>query len=144
MPHGSKILAIIAVVLIFFNSGSAARSAEADEAVGVAQTIMTAIIQKEFDAVWDQTSDWYKKRVGIQKQAFVANWALSRQIFAPLKSSNIIDVQFTTSDPTGYIGKIYTVTFLNEYENGKTYERVVLTEEGGKFRLSNFFGAEAK
>jgi hypothetical protein len=126
------------------NAPVVARSAEADEAVSAAQNIMTAIVKRDFDTLWNETSVWYKNKVGIKKPAYVASWALSRQSFAPLKSSDLIDVQFSTSDPSGYVGKMYVVTFLNEYENGKTYERVVLFEESGKFRLSNFVGAPAQ
>src|SRR5262245_19518495 len=87
----------IAVVLALFNLAGKARSAEADEAVSAAQNIMNIIVKKDFDALWNETSDWYKNKVGMKKPAYIANWALSRQGFAPLKNSDLIDVQFNTS-----------------------------------------------
>jgi len=138
------IATIVVVVFAFFNVTDEVHSAEADEVVSVAQNVMSAISNKDFETVWNETSNWYKNKMGVKKAPYVAGWALSRQPFAPLKKSDIIDVQFSTSDPSGYVGKIYTITFLNEYENAKTYERVVLTEEDGKFRLSNFMGAPAQ
>ena len=105
---------------------------------------MTAIAKRDFDTLWNETSEWYKGKVGINKKAYVAGWAIGRQGFALLKTTEVIDVQIVQGDPSGFAGKVYSVTFLNEYENGKTYERLILFQEGEKMRLANFIGAPAQ
>ena len=41
---------------------------------------------------------------------------------------------------SGFKGEIYGFNFLNKYENGKFYERiVVIKEEDGMFRISGIW-----
>ena len=69
---------------------------------------------------------------------------MSRYSIGKLKSSKVVDVSYSTSDQaTGFKGKIYAVNFANSYETGNSYERIVVVEEGGRFRMSGFFGVPA-
>jgi hypothetical protein len=116
-------------------------AAEQDDAINAARAIMASIGQRDFDKLWDETADWYKQKTGLQKPSFMANWAFSRQAFGTLKSSSVIDSASTEHDPSGIQGKFYSVTFQNTYDFGDAYERVVLMQENGKFKLVNFYSA---
>jgi hypothetical protein len=119
-------------------------SAERDDAEAAARRIMKLLGDKNFETLWEQTSDWYKSKIGNNKVSFVANFSISRYPIGRLKSSTIIDVQPFSSDPsTGFTGKGYAVTFQNSYETGNSYERIVVIEENGKFKMAGAWGVPA-
>jgi hypothetical protein len=126
------------------NLESVASSAEKDDVTAAANAIMEAIGQRDYDKVWDLSADWYKERTKVNKQSFVANWALTRQALGTPKSTSVIHTNVTMNDPVGYQGKIFTVTFKNEYGVGSYYERAVLIHENGKYKLTNFWSAPAQ
>jgi TIR domain/Protein of unknown function (DUF4019) len=115
------------------------------KATAAATAIITSLAEKNYQRLWDeQTSKWLKERMDNNRESFLANIALIRAPTGPLKSSKVIDVGFTTTDPnSGFKGKIYTVNFSTSYETGNFYERIVVIEEDGRFLMSGFNGAPA-
>jgi hypothetical protein len=133
---------IIAIVITLTGQATAD---EKDDATGAARTIMNVIAQKNFGKLWDQlTSDVYRKYTGNSREAFVANFTISRVSIGNLKSSKILDIQISPSDQIAlYNGKIYSITFQNSYDTGNTYEKIVVIEENGAFKLGGLWGAPA-
>jgi len=111
------------------------------EVVAAAKTDMGLIAKKDFEALWEQTSNFYKNWARIDEDTFVARWTLSRQAVGDLIGSKVIDVLVNPSNVQGYSGNIYTVTFMNTYPAGDAYEFLVLIKENGSFKLSNYGGA---
>jgi hypothetical protein len=111
---------------------------ERQDAIAAAKAIMASLTEKSYQHLWDeQTSNWFKQR--INKDSFLANVTMGRFQVGKVKTSKVIDVTFTTTDPgSGFRGKIYTVNFSNSYETGDFYERIVVIEEGGRFLMSGF------
>lgn len=131
------------MVLALLCASAPAIADEREDATTAAKAIMASLAEKNYQRLWDeQTSKWFKERIG--KESFLANITMGRSPIGKLKSSKVIDVGFTTTDPgSGFKGKIYTVNFSTSYETGNFYERIVVIEEGGRFLMSGFNGAPA-
>jgi hypothetical protein len=133
------------MVLALLCTPVAAMADEREDAMAAAKAIMASLAEKNYQRLWDeQTSNWLKERMGNNRESFLANTTMTRFPVGKLKSSKVIDVGFTTTDPgSGFKGKIYTVNFSNSYETGNSYERIVVIEEGGRFLMSGFGGVPA-
>ena len=132
---------MVLALLVF--ASMPAMADEREDATAAAKAIMTSLAEKNYQRLWDeQTSKWFKERIG--KESFLANITMGRSPIGKLKSSKVIDVGLTTTDPaSGFKGKIYTVNFSTSYETGNFYERIVVIEEDGRFLMSGFNGAPA-
>jgi len=135
------LVAFILAALTFMSLVDASNSTEQDDAIKAARVIMASIGDRNFDKLWDETADYYKDRSGMKKPSFLANWTITRQQYGLLNDSTVLDTTMTTTDPAIPNRKVFTVTFVNTYAWGKAYERIVLVEENGKYRLTNFFSA---
>jgi hypothetical protein len=133
------------VLALLVSASMPAMADEREDATAAAKTVMASLAEKNYQRLWDdQTSNWFKERIGNNKDSFLANVTMSRFQVGKLKSSKVIDVGFTTTDPgSGFKGKIYTVNFSNAYETGNFYERIVVIEESGRFLMSGFQGVPA-
>ena len=133
---------VLALGLVILSGG--AWSDERQSAIDASQGIMTSLSEGRYRLLWDtQISQFFKDL--MTEEAFVANMSMGRSQLGKLVGSKIIDVQYTEHDPaSGYKGNIYSTTFLNAYEIGGFYERiVVLKESDGTYRLSGIWGSPA-
>ncbi|MGE7472002.1 DUF4019 domain-containing protein [Bosea sp. NPDC003192] len=133
-------IGIIWTVLFSFAAANAADTdANRKEAFTAAREIMVIIGDKQFEKLWDKKiSDWFKSK-SSGKQSFVASLTMGRANMGALKKAEIIDAGYAAQD-SGYTGDIYYVNFSNEYDNAKSYERVVLIKEGQEWKVSGLFG----
>jgi hypothetical protein len=142
--HYASVFALAFLILLLLPQVEAARSAEQDDAVAAARNCMNALGHKDYNRLWDLTSDWAKTRMGNNKASYIANWTIQRQAIGTLQTSTVLDVELLPGDPgTGYIGKVYWVTFQNAYSTGNAYEKIAVIPENGTFKMSGNVGAPA-
>ena len=135
---------LLAMSLIFAFSRPAI-AGDQDDALKAAKEILISLQQKKFETIWDtQTSEFFKSKT--TKNSFIANMTLGRQQLGTPKESKFVDMAYAQSDPpTGFKGEIYAFNYLNTYEAGNFYERIVVVKEkDGRFRLSGLWGAPAQ
>jgi len=139
-----QLLAFVFAMLLGF-APSYALADERDDAVAAARGIMDALAKGQFKDIWQtKTSKFFKEKVPSE-ETFLMNLSMGRNPLGAIKSSQLIDVAFSTTDPgSGYTGRIYAVTFKNSYPAGSFYERiVVIRESDGLFRMSGVWGTPA-
>ena len=106
---------------------------------------MTSIQDNQFQRLWDTQMSAYVKSLG-NRESFIANWTFWRAQLGAVRGSKLIATAYSQDDAlTGRKGQIYTFDYLNSYDRGDRYLRIVLEKENdGVFRMGGFWNTPAK
>lgn len=129
---------------IFALVASASFAGDKEEAEKAAKQILASLKGKSYDVLWEtQMSDFFKSK--MTKDSFLANMTIGRQPLGDLTTSKLVDMSYSQMDhATGTKGEIYVFNYLNTYNVGKFYERIVVIKEAdGNFRLAGLWGSPA-
>jgi hypothetical protein len=146
MKWMTRIAAFFVLIAAIAGMTMPALAAEQDDATAATDEIMSLLASRQFSVIWDQKTSAWMKQQAINRDAFMANLTMGRAQLGSLVSSRFITSEFATQDPgSGTTGRIYANTYLNEYNVGKFYERIVVIKEAdGRFRLSGLWGSPAQ
>ncbi|TGQ74466.1 DUF4019 domain-containing protein [Mesorhizobium sp. M00.F.Ca.ET.186.01.1.1] len=133
--------ALVVALLVSFGAISSAYADERDDATEEATTIVKLLGAKKYREVWEQHAGTIFMKYGTE-ESFVAYHTMGRVQLAEQTHTQVVAVDASNYDPgTQFSGKIYAVTFLNQYGSTKLYERVVVFLDGSSFKLGGYFVA---
>ena len=121
--------------------------ARADDVAGAraaAAAFRRAVSNQRYDEAYELLSDLYKEKTNTSKATFVRNMRNGRATVGEPKSAADLAYAVAENDPvTGYKGKMYSFDYKAVYEKGAFFERMVIINESGRYRIGGLWSNPA-
>lgn len=116
---------------------------EQEDADSAAKQVLDLLTSAQFPKLWDSQASKHLKKT-VKRDDFLRDMQIGRANIGKLQDSQLVKSSVADADDgAGFKGRVYTAMYLNTYESGKFYERIVLVrEQDGKFRLAGIQGMQ--